>query len=120
MPQSLTLRLKKQLNIIDPVCYLITPQLIVGSFYMVGFYTMGWMGMIIMSLFLFLSIMLCFIIIRKWNTFSATTFAILSTTVSLLIFSNFLNRLDVLLMLFIYPVLFHFIYKRSNKKVNVI
>jgi hypothetical protein len=38
----------------------------------------------------------------------------LSTTITLLIFSNFLNRLDVILMLFVYPVLFHFIFKKSR------
>jgi hypothetical protein len=31
-----------------------------------------------------------------------------------LIFSNFLNRLDVILLIFAYPVLFHLIYSQSR------
>ena len=79
---------------------------------MVSFYTLGWAGMIIMLLFLFAFILLCLLVIKKWDTFSAATYAILSTTITLLIFSNFLNRLDVILMLFVYPVLFHFIFTK--------
>ncbi|MCX6254227.1 MAG: hypothetical protein NTV31_07085 [Bacteroidia bacterium] len=114
IPESFTIRLEKPLHLTPPVCNLITPELIVGSFFMISFCTMGWPGMIIMLLFLFVFIILCFFIIKKWDTFSITTLSLLSTTVSLLIFSNFLNRLDVILMLFIYPVLFHFIYTRSS------
>ncbi len=112
MPVSMTIRLEKPLNLSPPECNLITPGLIVGSFFMVSFYTMGWPGMIVMLLFLFVFIVLCLFIIKIWDTFSATTFSLLSTTVSLLIFSNFLNHMDVILMLFIYPVLFHFIFTR--------
>jgi hypothetical protein len=98
MPASVTIRLEKPLQLTSPVCSLITPGLIVGSFLMDGFF-----------------IKLCLYIIRKCDAFSATTLSILSTTVTLLIFSNFLNRLDVILMLFIYPVLFHIIFSRNNR-----
>lgn len=118
MPVSLTMRLEKQLNLTPPKCSLITPELIVGSFFMISFYTMGWPGMIIMLIFLFVFIVLCLFIIKNWDTFRVTTFAILSTTVCLLIFSNFMNRLDVILMLFFYPVMFHFIFTRNRSKVN--
>lgn len=114
IPESFTIRLEKHLNLSRPVCSLITPELIVGSLFMISFCTLGWSGMISMFLFLYLFISLCLLLIKKWNTFSATTFAILSTAVSLSIFSNFLNRLDVILMLFIYPVLFHLIYSGSR------
>jgi len=112
IPESFTLRLEKSLNLAPPDYTLISPNLIAGSFLMASFYTMGWFGMISMLFFLFLFIILCLEIIKKWDTFSVTTFSLLSTTVSLLIFSNFLNRLEVILMLFIYPVLFHIIFER--------
>ncbi len=115
IPGSFTLRLEKPLNLTPPVCNLITHELIVGTSFMVSFYTMGWLGMITLFLFLSVFIVFCLFIIEKWNTFSATTFSLLSTTVSLLIFSNFLNRLDVILMLFVYPVLFHLIYNLSDR-----
>lgn len=117
IPGSFTIRLEKPLNLTPPVCNLITHELIVGTLFMVSFYTLGWLGMITLFLFLSVFIVLCLFIIEKWNTFSATTFSLLSTTVSLLIFSNFLNRLDVILMLFFYPVLFHFIFTRSRSEV---
>jgi hypothetical protein len=115
IPASITLRLEKPLNIFPPECFLISPNLIAGSFYMVGFFTLGWSGMIIMSVFLMSFILIALSIIRKWKTFGLETYSLLSVAVSLLIFSNFLNRLDVILMLFVYPVLFHFIYTRNSK-----
>jgi hypothetical protein len=118
VPGSFTKRLEKPLNLTPPVCNLIIPELIVGSFFMVSYCTLGWCGMVVMLLFLFVFILLCLFILNKWNSFSITTFSLLSTTIALLIFSNFLNRLDVILMLFIYPVLFHFIYSQSRKRVN--
>jgi hypothetical protein len=118
VPESIILRLEKPLKLSAPSCYLISPDLIVGSFYMVSFYTLGWYGMILMFLFLFVFILLCLFVTRKWNTFSIETFSLLSATVCLLIFSNFMNRLDVILMLFIYPVLFHFIYTRRNRVLS--
>jgi hypothetical protein len=117
LPESLTLRIEKPFNLTPPNCYLITPELIAGSVFMVCCYTLGWGGMILMFLFLTAFILLCLFIIRKWDTFNIVTFSILSTTVSLLIFSNFLNRLDVLFMLFVYPVLFHYIYKNDKSRV---
>jgi hypothetical protein len=110
IPESFTLRLEKRLELSPPVCYLITPELIAGSFLMVAFYTLGWTGMIIMFLYLLLFILVSLVLIRKWGTFSSVTISLLSAAVSMLIFSNFLNRMDVILMLFVYPVLFHFIY----------
>lgn len=115
IPGSFTLRLEKPLNLTPPVCNLITYELIAGSLFMVSFYTLGWFGMITMFLFLSVFIVLCLYIIGKWKTFQATTFSLLSTTVTLLIFSNFLNRLDVILMLFVYPVLFHLIYNLGDR-----
>jgi len=113
IPESLTNRLEKTLKLSKPESHLITPDLIVGSFFMISFFTMGWSGMIFMFLYLFVFILLCLIVVRRWNTFGPETLSLLSATVSLLIFSNFLNRLDVILMLFAYPVLFHLIYSRS-------
>lgn len=117
VPESISHRLEKPLHLTGPVCNLITPELIVGTCYMVSFYTLGWPGMIIMFIFLFFFILLCLTIIRKWDTFALVTLSLLCTTVSLLIFSNFLNRLDVILMLLFYPVLFHFLYTRNGTKV---
>ena len=114
LPESITMRLEKPLALKPPSCNLITPELIVGTLFMVSYYTLGWIGMITMVIFLFVFIFLILSVIKKWNTFSISTFSILSTAVSLLIFSNFLNRLDVILMLFIYPIIFHIIYKRCG------
>lgn len=114
IPESFTIRLQKKFNLAPPSCYLISPNLIVGSFFMVGFYTMGWMGMAIMSVYLLFFILLSFVIIKRWDTCCLESLALLSTAVSLLIFSNFLNRLDVILMLFVYPIIFHLIINRSG------
>lgn len=114
LPQSLTLRLKDPLKLPVPEYSLIHPHLIAGSFLLVSYSTLGWLGMIFMFFLLILYIITCTVIIRRWNTFSLTTYAILLTTVSLLTFSNFLNRLDVLLTLFVYPVIFHFVFKSAN------
>jgi len=119
LPQSFTMRMEESLKLTPPGCFLIMPHLIVGTFLMVSFFTLGWLGMTLMLLYLFLIIILCLLVIKKWDTFSVSTFSILVTTVSLLIFSNFLNRLDVLLMLFVYPVLFHFLYTSIAKKSEV-
>jgi hypothetical protein len=114
IPESFTLRLEKPLELSPPICYLITPDLIAGSFLMVAFFTLGWVGIIFMFLYLTVFIIACLILIRKMNAFRSATISLLATTVSLLIFSNFLNRLDVILMLFVYPVLFHLIYMINN------
>lgn len=113
VPESVTMRLEKKLNLSAPAYNLITPALMVGTYLMVSFYTLGWEGMIILLIYLFILINLCYFLIRKWKTFSITAYSLLCTTVVLLIFSNFLNHLDVLMMLFVYPFLFHFIYKRT-------
>jgi len=116
MPESFTLRLEKPLKLSPPICYLINPELITGSFLMVAFFTLGWAGMIFMFLYLAIFIIACLILINKMNTFRSVTISLLATTVSLLIFSNFLNRMDVLLMLFVYPVLFHYLFKVGLRK----
>lgn len=115
IPESFTARLEKPLHLRPPSCLLISPELIVGTIYMVSFYTMGWYGMVVMFLFLFVFILLCLFVIRKWDRFSLETFSLLSVTVCLSVFSNFLNRLDVILMLFVYPVLFHLIFTGRGK-----
>jgi hypothetical protein len=114
VPESVTLRLEKNMHITKPECYLISPNLIVGSFYMVAFFLLGWKGMIIMFFSLIVFILLSLYVIKKCSSFAMEVYAILSAFVSLLIFSNFMNRLDVLLMLIIYPVIFHFILTKSQ------
>jgi hypothetical protein len=110
LPQSFTLRLEKTLKLIPPECSLIIPDLIAGSFFLIGFFTLGWLGMALMLIYLFAIILLCLFLLKKCDTFSVSTYSILVTAVSLMIFSNFLNRLDVILMLFVYPPFFHLIY----------
>jgi hypothetical protein len=117
MPQSFTLRIEKPLHLLPPETHLISPNLIVGTFYMVSFYTLGWLGMIIMVLFLFLYIILCLLVIKRWNICGLETLSLLSSTVCMLIFSNFLNRLDVILMLFVYPVIFHFLFNIKSRRI---
>jgi hypothetical protein len=123
IPESITLRLEKSLQITKPECYLISPNLIVGTLYMVAFYTLGWTGMILMFLTLVVFILLNLFIIRKYDEFALEGYSLLSAFVCLLIFSNFMNRLDVILLLFVYPVIFHLIISRSTvnkKKLNII
>lgn len=106
-------RLEKPPHMTGPECSLISPNLTVGSFYMVAFFTLGWKGMIIIFLSLIVFILICLYVVKKCSSFGMEVYAILSTFVSLLIFSNFMNRLEVILMLVIYPVIFHFIFKRN-------
>ena len=113
VPTSITLRLEKHLNLSPPECSLIHPHLIAGSFLVVGYYTLGWFGMSAMIVFLVLFILINFLIVRRFELFGVTTFTLLVTTVTLLTFANFLNRLDVILMLFVYPVIFCYIYNRN-------
>jgi hypothetical protein len=113
VPESITLRLEKSLQVSKPECYLISPNLIVGTLYMVAYYTLGWTGMIIMFISLSAYILLSLVIIRKYDAFALESYSLLCATVCLLIFSNFLNRLDVILMLFVYPLLFHIITRHS-------
>jgi hypothetical protein len=115
IPESFTMRLEKSLDIMQPQCDLIHPELLVGTFFMTGFCSLGWLGMSIMLLYLLIVIIICLWLSDKWNIFRLTTLCILSTTVSLQIFSNFLNRLDVIVMLFVYPVVFHFVYSKRRE-----
>jgi hypothetical protein len=109
------MRVEKSLNLSPPVCYLITSELLAGTLYMVSYYTFGLTGMVIMYLYLTGFILLCLYIISKWNAFGLETFSILSSMVCLTVFSNFMNRLDVILMLLIYPVLFHLLFVAAHK-----
>jgi hypothetical protein len=115
IPQSVTIRLEKRWNLEQPVSDLITYQLIAGTIFMISFYTLGWPGIIMMLFYLVILMGICLFLIKKWNMFSITTYAILCTTVCLSIFTNFINRADVLLMLFVYPILFHFLFIGRNK-----
>lgn len=116
VPESITMRLEKSLQMSKPECYLISPNLIVGTFYMVAFYTLGWTGMIIMFLSLSAFILVSLVIIRKYDAYALETYSLLSAFVCLLIFSNFMNRLDVIIMLFVYPVFFHLFTAGRGKK----
>jgi hypothetical protein len=116
VPESMTKRLEKKLKLTKPDCYLINENLIVGTFFLLSFYTMGWLGMIVMLLFLLAFLILGLCIIKRWNTFNLTTFTLFTATSSLLIFTNFLNRLDIILLLFVYPIIFHFIIKLTGDK----
>jgi hypothetical protein len=115
IPESITLRMQDRLELFPPETRLIHNELIVGTFLMISYITMGWFGMIFMIVLLFGTILLCLYLSTRWNIFQITTFSILSTSVSLLIFANVLNRLDTLLMLFLYPILFHFIYRNKSQ-----
>lgn len=120
LPASITMRLEQRFNLEPPLCSLITPDLIVGTIFMVSFYTLGWLGMSLMTLFLLGFIILSMLLVQRFDLFKLTSISILSTAVALSIFTNFLNRLDVVIMLFIYPVIFHFIYeKRTVHKTSI-
>lgn len=115
IPYSITSRLENDYKLIKPQVYLIHPHLTVGTFFVIGYYLEGWLGMIIMLLFLVLFILFSKFVIVKCPIVGITTFSILLTTIALLIFSNFLNLLDVILMLFVYPFLFNIIINRNEQ-----
>jgi hypothetical protein len=119
MPQSLTIRMENPLKLSAPDYSLVHPHLIVGSFLLLSYSTFGWLGMILMFLFLIFYIIACRVVIKRWDTFRITTYSILVTAVSLLTFSNFLNRLDVILTLFVYPVIFHYVFKLTNNVFSI-
>ncbi len=110
VPQSIILRLEKKSLLVHPDLLLIHPHLIVGTVFLIGFHTLGWLGMIILMIYILIFIKACLYILHKWNATAISTYCILVTMVSLLPFSNFLNRLDVIMLLFIYPVAFHYIF----------
>ncbi len=112
LPGNLTVRLDRFLDLPPPECNLISPNLIVGSYFMVSYYTLGWLGMILMLVFLLLYLFIVISITSKSSPYYLTTIVLLSTTTSLLIFDNMLIRLDVILMLFVYPFLFNYLHKR--------
>jgi hypothetical protein len=116
VPPSLTLRIEKNMNLSPPVRRTIIPELIVGTCYMVSYCTMGFPGMICMCIFILIYSVFCLTLVSRWNTFFIATLSILSTAISLLIFDNILIRLDVIFMLFAYPLLFHFINSYLNKR----
>jgi hypothetical protein len=118
VPESFTSRLEGPLRLTPPSCYLISPNLIVGTFFIVSFVTLGWGGMCLMFIYLSFVIILCIQVLKKWNTCGIETFSILCTTTGFLVFSNFLNRMDVLIMLFVYPVLFHILFSGRFRQRN--
>jgi hypothetical protein len=120
IPESITMRLEKSFNLKQPECHLISPNLLAGTMYMVSFNRFQWSGMAMLFLYLSGFILLCLYILAKWNSFSLETYSILCAMVCLLIFSNFLNRLDVLLMLFVYPVFFHMIFKSGRREAPLV
>ncbi|GEM_PF-3248795 len=118
LPQSLTKRIERPLKLSAPEYNLIHPHLIVGTFLFLSFSSLGWLGMILMILYLIIYIITCLVVIRRWDSFSMTTYSILVTTVALLTFANFLNRLDVMLTLFVYPVVFHYVFRFAGNELS--
>lgn len=107
IPPSLTRRVEGLFYLSPPNCGLISPYLIVGSYYMIGFKTLGWLGMIILAIGLIFYIVAVVLLIPRKSPFYMITIVLLSTTISMLIFDNMLIRLDVILMVFGYPYIFY-------------
>jgi hypothetical protein len=116
VPSSITVRLEKYLKIAPPDINLISPYLIVGTCFIYGYYTLGWLGMILMILFLLIFFSLGLAFANRYQIFYTTGLAMTSTTSFLMIFSNFINRNDSLILVFLYPAIFHFIYKSAGNK----
>jgi hypothetical protein len=111
LPQSLTRRLEKNLSLTAPSCSLISPDLIVGSYFMTGFKTFGWLGMVLLVTWLIIFILAVILVIPRNSPFYMISFVLLCTTISMLIFDNMLTRSDVILMIFGYPIIFYQINK---------
>jgi hypothetical protein len=109
IPPSITMRLEEKLQLTPPENKLIAPELITGTCFMTSYRTLGWMGMMIQILFILLYSALILVILNRWNTFYYVTLSLMTTSMGLLIFDNILIRLDIIIMLFIYPVFFHFV-----------
>jgi hypothetical protein len=118
VPSSLTARIEDYLNLSPPECSLISPNLIVGSYYMNGYHTLGWYGMIILTVFLLVCLSVSILIVPRSSPAFPISICLASTTAVLMIFDNFLIRLDVILMLFIYPLVLHFIYLKLKKDLS--
>ena len=106
IPWNITSRLYDRVNLHSQDYSLVNKDLIVGTYYMRGFYNLGWTGMILLTL-----IFIGFVLFSTWISsknpqFKMTSIALLSTVSSLLIFDNFMIKPDVLFMLFIYPFAF--------------
>ncbi|MFP4487949.1 MAG: oligosaccharide repeat unit polymerase [Bacteroidales bacterium] len=118
IPQSITARIKNIIKIREPDPELITPSLIVGSVYMLAFNTMGWLGVSILMVVILIYLLLGMTVTEKIKYNSNETYALLLNTTFLLIFDNLFVRLDVLLMLFVYPLLFNHLFKVITLKRN--
>lgn len=97
---------------------LIAPHLTVGTFYSGAFFYLGWLGMVIMFLFLMLICYAYINILSNDNPFRIVGIAMLCNLVALCAFSNMITFSGMTFQLF-YPILFE-IYSRivKYKKVN--
>ena len=114
IPSSLTTRIEEYLKISPPECNLISPNLLVGSYYMIGYYLLGWFGMIILTLFLLVCLSVSILLVPGSSPFFPISLCLASTAAVLMIFDNFLIRSDVILMLFIYPLVSHLVFIRMK------
>jgi len=108
LPPSFTMRLENLLDLKQPVPALIHPHLIVGTCFMLSYLTLGYLGFIGMFMFILGYTAICMHVIKKSNTFYYASLSLLSTAILMEVFDNMLIRLDVIFMLFIYPVIFHY------------
>lgn len=114
-PISITKRIEKPLNLSPPEYNLITPSLTAGTYFMNGCFNLGWLGMVLLEIFFIIYILGVLSVIPHNSPFYLISFVLLTTTASLLIFDNFLIRMDVILILFIYPFIFHHLHLRISK-----
>jgi len=115
-PISITKRVEKPLHISPPEYNLIIPSLTAGTYFMNGCFSYGWTGMVLLEIFFILYILGVLAIIPHNSPFFIISIVLLTTTASLLIFDNFLTRMDVILNLFIYPFIFHHLQLRMSKE----
>jgi len=114
-PLSISKRVEKPMNMSPPEYNLIIPSLTAGTYFMNSCFTFGWTGMVLMEIFLIIYIIGVLSIIPHNSPFYIITFTLITTMASLLIFDNFLIRMDVILILFIYPLIFHHLNLRVSK-----
>jgi oligosaccharide repeat unit polymerase len=119
LPNSVILRLERNNLITPPQIQLVYPYLIVGTLFMTATATLGWVGLLIMMLLLLIFIYFSLYISKKSIEFHIPTVSLLLTTVSLSFFTNFLNRSDIILILFCYPLIFHILNAWIVKKYNI-
>ena len=105
LPDYLSKRIAPFFNLQKEKATLISPFLTASSYYTGSYIYIGWIGPIILYLFLNFYILLYFVLLRTYKTFAIIGTALLTTIVYLNIFDNMIIFAGLSFQLF-YPIIF--------------